>query len=287
MPQGISVKRLNSFLVYPYLVLGWGEFAGTRYPAYMRTYSIYQMVSPSLVDLLPLPPDFIENKTMKFDGGEHKTRSLYQLYCQSGDFLSPFDKGCVKVIRELYPMLMELGAFKPEWEESQEFMKPDKYSTAYLRDLGECAYDMLSPEYSVKRGKNIMANPRGGSTVIQSGDIKGGESETTKSSRQPSKAYQLYNSLKSEEPNPESVHNFYWLLGQHFGSLDRAIEVLQNYDKHISAHKFTVGSKMLTLQEKASLSRDIGYSDDEIQRVLEQDILTARDSYSLPEKAEK
>ena len=278
MAKALSLQNLNRFLEYPYVVMGYKQYSNENTNPSMRTYSLYQMRNHSLLELVPLPIQFIEETEMI--GNFQSARLIYQNCILSGEWGLPFSRGCVKLTRELVPALTELGVLKPQYFEALgESDNLRSASRVLLRSLGDCAYDMLEPDYIIKRGNGIMS--KNGTAVL--------EPETgskPKTSRGNTKMSALYGLIRQDEATGESLNTFEWYLSKQFGSIEIAVYVLKEFNAHLNASTFTIPGidKELSVDHKVAAMRALGVSEGDIEDKVMEDREEAAGTFDL-EKA--
>jgi hypothetical protein len=257
MSKAISVSTLNRFVAYPYLVLGWGKLQGVSYPNRVRQYSVYKMISPSLVELLPLPPSLIEDVIMP---SGISTRLIYNLCTGSMEWQSPFLKGCLKSMREVIQALESLGLLLPEyWQTSSEGGKAKNISLEMLRESSACAYNLVieAGNFQIKRGKKIMATKNGVIALVEEVD------EDVKPRRK--SGISLMNECYVELTRGERVTAYglkliYDYLSRTLGSVSTGIDLLARFDAHInsSSRHYEGIPEKVTISEFMSFMRQWG-----------------------------
>ena len=251
MPRAISLKILNKFVEYPYLVLGWGAWTNTSYPTHIRQYSMYKMLRDDLVELIPLPPTLIEDISMP-DG--QSTRCLYQNCIYSEEWVSPFEKGCVKSIREVVQALEAMGLLLPEyWEVNSSGGKGRNINRTLLQSTSLCAYNLLSVDYRIKRGNKIMAAKSNGAVAVaETEDTE----EKPKRRSGPTVMNAVYSEMtRAEEVSLQGLKIIYDYLERACGSTRDGVELLTLFDKHINSKKTTYSG----MAEPATVSEFIAH----------------------------
>ena len=278
MGKAINLKTLNRFIQYPYLIMGWDSWQKkNNLPPSVRQYSVYRMISASLIELVPLPPSLVEDNPMP-GGGESResTRSIYQFCTYSEDWVSPFTKGCVKSLREIIQALEALGLLLPEYWELKDSKDISRKS---LRFGAECAYNLLNENFYIKRGQRTMA---------KNGAVAEVETVDTEATNKPKPHVTLRNECYSEMTQATEVSLYglkivYDYLARTAGSADKGVELLTLFDGHINSKKTTYSgmAEPATIGEFISHLRNWNFAEEAIQLSTSKILEEAQDSFDL------
>lgn len=241
----------------------------------MRTYSLYEMTNHSTLELVPLPIAFIEETESK--SGFNSSRVEYQKCIQSGDWVSPFSRGCVKIYKELIPALIELEILKDEYfEATKDGVNLDGVSRTLLQSLGDCAYNFLEPNYIIRRG-NLTMSKNGTAVLDQETE------EKTKTRRGNTKMSELYGLIRQDEATGESLNSFEWYLSKQFGDIRVACRVLEAFNEHLNMSTFSIPGidKELSADSKVQAMRALGVAEPAIEETLLADRVEATESFDL------